>query len=73
MDHRKDMGIRYRDLAERKFAEYDYDGAKKYCQKAKDYFAGLSLLSTFITVIDIYLSREKIIDDEPDWYGILGL
>ena len=73
MDHRKDMGIRYRDLAERKFAEYDYVGAKKYCQKAKDYFTGLSLLSTFITVIDIYLSREKIIDDEPDWYGILGL
>ncbi|PWA44106.1 DnaJ heat shock amino-terminal domain protein [Artemisia annua] len=67
MEHLKDMGIRYRDLAERKFAEYDYVGAKKLCQKAKDFFAGLSLLSTFITVIDIYLSREKIVDDEPDW------
>lgn len=73
MDHLKDLGIRYRELAERQFAEYDYVGAKKLCQKAKDFFPGLSLLSTFSTVIDIYLAREKIVDGEPDWYGILGL
>ncbi|PWA17587.1 hypothetical protein CTI12_AA630270 [Artemisia annua] len=73
MDHLKDMGIRYRELAERKFAEYDYVEAKKLCQKAKDFFPGLNFLSTFIIVIDIYLSKEKIVNGEPDWYGILGL
>ena len=69
----QDMAIRTKAVAELKFAEQDYVGAKEFARKAKNISPGLNIISIFITVIDIYLSREKIVDGQPDWYGILGL
>ena len=60
------MVIWYKELAERQFSKYDYVGAKKLSEKAKDLFPGHNLLSTFINVIDVYLSRDKFVDGERD-------
>ncbi|PWA64263.1 hypothetical protein CTI12_AA346220 [Artemisia annua] len=68
MDFNKDIAMRTKWLAEDKFTEKDFVGARKVAQKAKDLFPGLSFITLFITIIDIYISREI-----PDWYGVVGL
>ncbi|KAK9066401.1 hypothetical protein SSX86_013723 [Deinandra increscens subsp. villosa] len=62
-----------KELAERKFAEKDYVEAKKLAQQAKDLFPGLEFISLFITTIDIYLSRQKVVNGQPDWHAVFGL
>ena len=67
MDYFKDMGIRYKELAERQFAKYDYVGAKKLLKKQKICFQGLIYYQhSLLLIIDIYLSRNKFVDGERD-------
>ncbi|KAM0033254.1 hypothetical protein Hdeb2414_s0016g00484011 [Helianthus debilis subsp. tardiflorus] len=73
MDCISERAMLIKETAERKFAEKEYIEAKKLAQQAKDLFPGLGFISLFITVIDIYLSRTKIIDGQPDWHAVLGL
>ncbi|MFS7971476.1 hypothetical protein Hanom_Chr09g00833351 [Helianthus anomalus] len=73
MDCISERAMVIKEIAERKFVEKDYIEAKKLAQQAKDLFPGLGYISLFITTIDIYLSRTKIIDGQPDWHAVLGL
>lgn len=73
MDCNNERALRTKEVAERKFAKKDYVGAKKFAQKAKDLCPELDFISLFITILNIFLSKEKIVDGQPNWYGVLGL
>ncbi|KAG8379439.1 hypothetical protein BUALT_Bualt07G0088500 [Buddleja alternifolia] len=72
MDCNKDEAFRAKEISERKLLERDITGAKKFALKAQNLFPSLDGLSQFIEVIDVYVSHEKKINGEDDYYGILG-
>lgn len=69
----KDEAVRAKAIAERKFSEREYIGAKKFALKAQNLYPNLEDLSQFLTTIDIYISSENKVSGEMDWYGILGV
>ncbi|OIW15255.1 hypothetical protein TanjilG_16505 [Lupinus angustifolius] len=73
MDCNKDEALRAKEIAERKFSEREYVGAKKFVLKALNLYPALEDLSQFLTTVDIYISAENKISGEMDWYGILGV
>lgn len=73
MECNKDEAKRAMDIAERKITEKDYNGAKKFANKAQNLFPELDGLKQLLTGIDVYISGEKKICGEADWYGILGV
>lgn len=73
MDCNKDEAVRAKEIAERKFSEREYVGAKKFALKALNLYPALEDLSQFLTTLDIYISAENKISGEMDWYGILGV
>ncbi|KAJ9700472.1 hypothetical protein PVL29_005997 [Vitis rotundifolia] len=60
------------DIVVRKFREKDFLGAKKFVLKAQNLHPGLEGLSQMLTIPDVYISAEKKVSGEVDWYGILG-
>ncbi|KAJ4705871.1 DnaJ domain [Melia azedarach] len=72
MDCNKDEAVRAKEIAERKVTEKDYSGAKKFALKAQNLYPGLEGISQILTTIDVYVSAEKKINGEVDWYAILG-
>ncbi|OIV96812.1 hypothetical protein TanjilG_08673 [Lupinus angustifolius] len=73
MDCNKDEAARAKEIAERKFSEREYVGAKKFALKALNLYPALEDLSQFLTTLNIYISAENKISGEMDWYGILGV
>ncbi|XP_044505470.1 uncharacterized protein LOC123225534 [Mangifera indica] len=72
MDCNKDEAVRAKEIAERKVTERDYAGAMKFASKAQSLYPGLEGISQLLTIIDVYVSAEKRINGEADWYAILG-
>ncbi|ESQ45016.1 hypothetical protein EUTSA_v10010173mg [Eutrema salsugineum] len=73
MECNKDEAKRAMDIAERKVTEKDYDGAKKFANKAQNLYPQLDGLKQLLMTVDVYISGEKQINGEADWYGILGV
>ncbi|KAJ7959303.1 DnaJ domain [Quillaja saponaria] len=73
MECNKDEAVRAKEIAETKFTERDYAGAKKFALKAQNLYPDLEGLSQFMLTLDIYISAENKISGETDWYGILGV
>ncbi|XP_010501404.1 PREDICTED: uncharacterized protein LOC104778654 [Camelina sativa] len=73
MECNKDEAKRAMDIAERKITEKDYNGAKKFANKAQNLFPELDGLKHLLAAIDVYISGEKNIYGDADWYGILGV
>ncbi|RVW72276.1 DnaJ-like subfamily B member 12 [Vitis vinifera] len=73
MECNKDEASRAKDIAVRKFREKDFLGAKKFVLKAQNLYPGLEGLSQMLTILDVYISAEKKVSGEVDWYGILGV
>ncbi|KAJ7965380.1 DnaJ domain [Quillaja saponaria] len=73
MDCNKDEAVRAKEIAEKKFSAREYAGAKKFALKAQNLYPDLDGLSQFLTTLNIYISAEKKISGEMDWYGILGV
>ncbi|XP_019091349.1 PREDICTED: uncharacterized protein LOC104728270 [Camelina sativa] len=73
MECNKDEAKRAMDVAERKVKEKDYNGAKRFANKAQNLFPDLGGLKQLLTAIDVYISAEKQICGAADWYGILGV
>ncbi|XP_044468445.1 uncharacterized protein LOC123197966 isoform X2 [Mangifera indica] len=72
MDCNRDEAVRAKEIAERKVTERDYAGARKFALKALSLYPGLEGISQMLTIIDVYVSAEKKINGEVDWYAILG-
>lgn len=73
MECNKNEAIRAMEVAECKFKEMDYHGAKRFVEKAQKLFSQLTGLHQFLEVIDIHLASINKIEGEFDWYGILGV
>lgn len=73
MDCNKDEALRAKEIAEKKFSDREYAGAKKFALKALNLYPALDGLSQFLTNLDVYISAENKVSGEMDWYGILGV
>lgn len=73
MECNKDEASRAKKIAERKFEQKDYAGAKKFALKAQALYPGLDALTQMLTTLDVYISAENKISGEVDWYGVLGV
>ncbi|XP_028765101.1 uncharacterized protein LOC114723113 [Neltuma alba] len=73
MECNKDDALRAKELAEKKFLEMDLAGAKRFALKAQDLYPGLGGLSQLLATLEVYVSAEKRINGEIDWYNVLGV
>ncbi|KAE8077856.1 hypothetical protein FH972_016376 [Carpinus fangiana] len=73
MECNRDEAVRAKEIAEKKFTERNYAGAKKFAQKAQNLYPGLEGISQMLTTLDIFISAENKISGEVDWYGVLGV
>ncbi|KAF6161492.1 hypothetical protein GIB67_009371 [Kingdonia uniflora] len=73
MSCNKDEGIRAKGKSEEKMVAKDYDGAKRFALKAQVMNPELDGIPQLLATIDVYLSAEKKVGGESDWYEILGV
>jgi hypothetical protein len=73
MECNKEEAFRAKEIAEKKFIEKDISGAKRHALKAQKLYPGLDGLPQFLATLDVYISAEKRINGEIDWYGVLGV
>ncbi|XP_022887045.1 uncharacterized protein LOC111402947 [Olea europaea var. sylvestris] len=73
MECNRDEALRAMTIAEGKFENKDFTGAKKIALKAQILYPGLESISQILTTCDVYISAENKVNGEVDWYGILGL
>ncbi|XP_031392928.1 uncharacterized protein LOC116204784 [Punica granatum] len=73
MECNKDDALRAKEIAEKKFMERDYAGARRFVLKAQNLFPALEGLADMLSTLDVYISAENKICGEADWYGILGV
>ncbi|VVB12415.1 unnamed protein product [Arabis nemorensis] len=74
MECNKEEAVRAMDIAKRKVTENDYNGAKKFAEKAQNLYPKLEGLKQVSMMIDVYIvAGNKISGGESDWYGILGV
>lgn len=73
MECNKDEALRAKEIAERKFTERNFAGAKKFALKAQNLYPGLEGIPQMLTTLDVYISAENKISGEADWYGILSV
>ncbi|XVF49604.1 hypothetical protein PTKIN_Ptkin04bG0026500 [Pterospermum kingtungense] len=60
-----------KELAEKKLEELDAAGAKRFALKAQNLYPDLDGLSQLLATLDMYISGDKKINGEVDWYGVL--
>ncbi|KZV44087.1 hypothetical protein F511_10758 [Dorcoceras hygrometricum] len=74
MECNRDEAVRAKEIAERLFAVKDIEGAKKFALKARNLYPDLDGISQMLMTLEIYLcAQEKKIQEEYDWYGVLGV
>ncbi|GJM92626.1 hypothetical protein PR202_ga09112 [Eleusine coracana subsp. coracana] len=73
MECNKDEAARAKEIAEKKFAARDLQGAKKFALKAQALFPGLEGIAQMVATMDFYLASEVEVDGEKDWYSILSV
>ncbi|XP_057761420.1 uncharacterized protein LOC130981759 [Arachis stenosperma] len=73
MECNKDEANRAKEIAERKFNAKDTLGAKKFALKAQNLFPDLEGIPQMLATLDVYISAERKINGEADWYGVLGV
>ncbi|KAI4384806.1 hypothetical protein MLD38_002909 [Melastoma candidum] len=72
MECNKEEAIKAVEVAERKFLERDFTGAKRFVLKAQNLYPQLDGLHQMLATFDVYIHSENKVCDEADWYGILG-
>lgn len=73
MECNKDEAIRAKAIAEKKLGDKDFAGAKKFTLKAQNLYPGLDGVSHMLITLNVYISSEKKVNGECDWYGILDV
>ncbi|EOA15697.1 hypothetical protein CARUB_v10006409mg, partial [Capsella rubella] len=74
MECNKEEARRAMEIAEKKLSKNDYDGAKKFINKAKSLFPKLDGLEQVLMMVNVYISASnRGGGEEADWYGILGV
>ncbi|KAJ8748619.1 hypothetical protein K2173_007609 [Erythroxylum novogranatense] len=73
MEANIEEAIRAKEIAEKRFAERDFTGAKSYALKAKTLCPGLEGISQMLATFDVYIASEAKCNGEVDYYSVLGL
>lgn len=73
MECNRDEAIRAKTIAEKKFANRDYTGAKKFALKAQTLNPVLDNISQMLITLDVYISSENKVNGESDWYKVLNI
>uniref|UniRef100_A0A803QRA7 J domain-containing protein n=1 Tax=Cannabis sativa TaxID=3483 RepID=A0A803QRA7_CANSA len=73
MEANKEEALKAKEIAEKRFLEKDFAGAKNYALKAKTLYPGLEGISQMVTTYDVYIASEGKSNGETDYYSILGL
>ncbi|GFP91316.1 Dnaj homolog subfamily b member 14 [Phtheirospermum japonicum] len=73
MECNKDEALRAKSIAESKLEQKDFAGSKKFALKAQTLYPGLDGISQMLTTLDVYISAEKKISGQINWYGVLGV
>ncbi|OWM75447.1 hypothetical protein CDL15_Pgr021611 [Punica granatum] len=73
METNKDEALKAKEIAEKRFAERDFAGAKSYALKAKKLWPGLDGISQMVATFEVYTASALRVNGEIDHYSILGL
>lgn len=73
MESNTEEALRAREIAEKRFREKDYVGAKHYASKAQSLYPGLEGISQMVATFEVYVASEAKFHGEFDYYSILGL
>ncbi|KAK7350709.1 hypothetical protein VNO77_09598 [Canavalia gladiata] len=73
MECNKDAALRAKRLAEKMLLQRDLGGAKLFAMRAQDLHPNLDGISQLLATIEVYISAEKKVNGEVDWYRILGV
>ncbi|XVF81461.1 hypothetical protein PTKIN_Ptkin15bG0157200 [Pterospermum kingtungense] len=73
MEANKEEALKAKGIAEKRFIEGDFAGAKSYALKAKSLYPGLEGISQMVSTFEVYVASEAKCNGEMDCYSILGL
>ncbi|KAF2292402.1 hypothetical protein GH714_021943 [Hevea brasiliensis] len=73
MEANVEEALRAKAIAEKRFAEKDFAGAKTYALKAKNLCPGLEGISQMVATFEVYIASEVKCNGEIDYYSVLGL
>ncbi|CAH8352436.1 unnamed protein product [Eruca vesicaria subsp. sativa] len=73
MEAYREEALRAKQMAERRFAEKDFTGARSYALRARSLFPDLEGLSQMLTTYEVYIASQSRRSGEIDYYAVLGL
>ncbi|PON88490.1 DnaJ domain containing protein [Trema orientale] len=73
MEANKEEALKAKEIAEKRFFEKDFAGAKNYALKAKALYPGMEGISQMVATFEVYVASEVKSNGEADYYSILGL
>ncbi|KAG7548128.1 DnaJ domain [Arabidopsis suecica] len=73
MEAYREEAFKATQIAERRFAEKDFAGARSYALRAKSLFADLEGLSQMLTTYEVYKASQSRRSGKIDYYAVLGL
>lgn len=73
MEVNREEALRAIEIAEKRFNEKDFMGAKHYALKAQALYPELEGISHMLATFDVYIASTAKINGETDFYAILGL
>lgn len=73
MECNKDDALRAKEIAESKFLDKDFLGAKRFALKAQSLNPGLEGISQMLATLGVHIAAENKVNGEGNFYGILGV
>lgn len=73
MEANIEEALRAKEIAEKRFVEKDFAGAKNYALKAKTLCPGLEGIAQMVATFEVYFASEIKCNGEIDYYSVLGL
>jgi hypothetical protein len=73
MEPNTEEAVMAKEIAEKRFAERDFTGAKNYALKAKTLCPGLEGISQMVATFEVYIASQAKCNGEIDYFSVLGL
>ncbi|KAJ6386831.1 hypothetical protein OIU78_016708 [Salix suchowensis] len=73
MEFNKEAASRIKEIAEKKFAERDIAGARRFAVKAQNLYPALDGLPQLLAALDVYMAADNSTNGDVDWYRVLDV
>lgn len=73
MEWKKDEALKAKEIAEKKIMEIDFTAAHRFAMVARNLYPALDGLPQLMATIETYVSAQKKINGEVDWYKVLNI